>query len=233
MDNLEIYNKFRVVPKEAQKPIESGRLKGKTDINPMWRIKMLTEQFGPCGLGWYIDIVDRWVENVNAQICVQVRIKLYVKYEEGWSDPIEGIGGSMLYGKGVGTDTISDEAYKMAYTDAISVACKALGMAADIYYEKDSTKYNTIQPQEPQPKQFNPEPIATPPLESQNVSNLFGDQPDTIMDDLETRIVACKDTNTLKEIWNQGQVLLAQRAEDFKKFKGLVARKNRELNPEA
>lgn len=84
----------------------------------------------------------------------------------------------------------------------------------------------------PQPA-FNPEPIATPPLESQNVSNLFGDQPDTIMDDLETRIVACKDTNTLKEIWNQGQVLLAQRAEDFKKFKGLIARKNRELNPEA
>ena len=36
---------------------------------------------------------------------------------------------------------LSDEAYKMAYTDALSVACKALGIAADVYYEKDKSKY--------------------------------------------------------------------------------------------
>ena len=30
----------------------------------------------------------------------------------------------------------------MALTDAISVACKALGMGADVYWEKDTTKYN-------------------------------------------------------------------------------------------
>lgn len=36
---------------------------------------------------------------------------------------------------------VSDECYKMALTDAISVACKALGMGADIYWEKDGSKY--------------------------------------------------------------------------------------------
>lgn len=30
----------------------------------------------------------------------------------------------------------------MAYTDALSVACKSLGFAADIYYENDRTKYS-------------------------------------------------------------------------------------------
>lgn len=35
----------------------------------------------------------------------------------------------------------------MALTDAISVACKALGIGADVYWDKDSTKYNNIQPQ--------------------------------------------------------------------------------------
>lgn len=49
MDKLEIYNRCREVPKEAQKAIAAGRLKGKTDINPMWRIKKLTELFGPAG----------------------------------------------------------------------------------------------------------------------------------------------------------------------------------------
>ena len=36
MGNLEIYDKVRVVPENAQKAIQGGRLKGKTDINPMW-----------------------------------------------------------------------------------------------------------------------------------------------------------------------------------------------------
>lgn len=30
----------------------------------------------------------------------------------------------------------------MALTDAISVACKTLGMGADVYWDKDSTKYS-------------------------------------------------------------------------------------------
>ena len=34
----------------------------------------------------------------------------------------------------------SDEAYKMALTDALSVACKALGMGADVYWH-GGTKY--------------------------------------------------------------------------------------------
>ena len=55
-DNLKIYNAVKKVPKEAQRPITGGRLKGKTEINPMWRIKALTEQFGPCGIGWYYDV---------------------------------------------------------------------------------------------------------------------------------------------------------------------------------
>lgn len=50
MTNLEIYEKSRTVPKEAKKSIAGGKLKGKTDINPMWRIKKLTELFGPCGV---------------------------------------------------------------------------------------------------------------------------------------------------------------------------------------
>ena len=53
MNNLDIYEKVREVPENAQKKIIAGRIKGFTDINPMWRIKALTEQFGPCGIGWY------------------------------------------------------------------------------------------------------------------------------------------------------------------------------------
>lgn len=148
---MSIYEMFRSVPKEAQKTIGAGKLKGFTDINPMWRIKMLTEAFGPCGLGWYVEILDQWSETYgDNQTAAFVKVALRYRIEPmkgEWSAPVVGIGGSILFGKGVG-DGINDEAYKMAYTDAISIACKNLGMCADIYYDKDKatsdnrTKYD-------------------------------------------------------------------------------------------
>jgi len=162
MDNLFIYNKFRAVPPDAQKSIGAGKLKGFTDINPMWRLKMLTDMFGPCGFGWYIADEYHWTETVANEVAAFCKVSLVVKHPETgeWSVPIIGIGGSKLAGKGKG-DGIDDEAYKMAYTDAISIACKNLGMAADIYYANDRTKYNTYVEPSQQPKQQPAQPKQT------------------------------------------------------------------------
>ena len=151
MDNLELYNKVRNVPQEAKKEIKGGRLKGMTDINPMWRIKTLTEQFGICGMGWKTEIVNKWLdEGANGEIIANVEIKLYVKIQEQWSDGIPGIGGSKFTSKESNSIYTDDECYKKAYTDACSVACKNLGIGADVYFEKDSTKYD-IKPNTEQP----------------------------------------------------------------------------------
>ena len=145
-ENMILYQQFRECPTEAQKPISAGRLKGKTDINPMWRIKRLTEVFGPCGIGWVCPIVEKWIEESpdTKERTANVRVQLRYKYEGEWSEPIDGIGGAMLVEaerQGLHAD---DDCFKKAYTDAISVACKSLGIAADIYYAKDpDTKYST------------------------------------------------------------------------------------------
>ena len=47
--NLVLYDLARQVPSEAVKSIPAGKLKGYSNINPMYRIKRLTEMFGPCG----------------------------------------------------------------------------------------------------------------------------------------------------------------------------------------
>jgi hypothetical protein len=141
--NLEMYNRVRAVPDEAQKPITGGRLSGKTDINPMWRIKTLTEQFGMAGVGWRYEVLKMWTEQSEENtIAAFVNINLYVKYNGEWSEPIFGTGGSMFKELQKGSPYTNDEAYKMALTDALSVSCKALGVAADIYWNKDNTKYN-------------------------------------------------------------------------------------------
>lgn len=142
MNNLRVYEAVRVVPPEAKKTIGGGRLKGMTDINPMWRIKVLTEQFGPAGQGWYYEITEQKIEEgANGEKVAFVNINLYVKYENEWSKPIQGTGGSSFIAKESKGLFTSDECFKMALTDAISVACKALGVGANVYWDKDRTKY--------------------------------------------------------------------------------------------
>jgi hypothetical protein len=141
--NLKIYNSVRTVPENAKKQIKGGRLSGMTDINPMWRIKTLTEQFGVCGIGWKYAITDKRLEHgANGEIAAFVDIDLYIKVDGEWSEPIPGTGGSSFVAKERNGLYTSDECFKMALTDALSVACKALGFAADVYFEKDRTKYD-------------------------------------------------------------------------------------------
>ena len=142
MENLEIYNKVREVPKNAQKEIKAGRLKGMTDINPQWRIEKLTEVFGPVGIGWFAKEIKReFVDGANEEKMCFVDIELFVKVEGEWSKPIYGTGGSTFVAKEKNGLYTSDEVVKMAYTDAISVACKQLGFGANVYWNKSDSKY--------------------------------------------------------------------------------------------
>lgn len=144
---LSIYNQLRAVPKEAQKSFSNGRFSG-TDINPMWRIKKLTEQFGPCGIGWYWGEPKFTETTQGTTTTVHCTIAIYIKDGDKWSAPIYGVGGNTLASTNKnGLLVVSDEAYKMAYTDAQSNAAKQLGLGADIWFEKDQTKY-TVQAQQ-------------------------------------------------------------------------------------
>src|SRR5574344_1275543 len=142
-NNLSIYEKLKTVPVEAQKPIAAGRLKGFTDINPMWRIKKLTETFGICGFGWKYLITKQWIElGGKDEKAAFVNIDLFVQIDEKWSEAIPGTGGSSFIASEKNGLYTSDECFKMALTDAISVACKSLGMGAEIYFQKDRSKYD-------------------------------------------------------------------------------------------
>lgn len=148
-ENMQIYNQVKTVPEVAQKKITGGRLAGMTDIRPQWRIEKLTEVFGPVGIGWYTEILkEEIIEGSNEEKIAQVDINLYVNYknpfqleEDLWSKGIFGTGGSSFIAKEKSGLYTSDECFKMAYTDAISVACKMLGVGADVYW--GDSKYDT------------------------------------------------------------------------------------------
>jgi hypothetical protein len=135
MNNMELWDKVKSVPPTALKEIKFGKLKGKSDISPQWRMERLTEVLGPCGVGWYYDIVETWVmpdEKLDGLMCF-VQIDFFHKVGEEWSKAIPAIGGNFLIIKDKNGIHGSDDGYKMALTDAIGVAGKAIGLASDIY----------------------------------------------------------------------------------------------------
>lgn len=156
MKNMELYEQLRAVPATAKRAIQAGRLKGKTDINPMHRIKSLTEAFGPCGIGWWYEIRDQRLEaSPTGEVSAFVDIDLYYRWNGEVSHPIPGVGGSSFIANEKSGKYMSDECFKMALTDALSVACKALGCCADVYWDADRTKYSgrtAEETEEPAPK---------------------------------------------------------------------------------
>ena len=164
MENMQIWNNLKTPPNAALKKIKGGRLSGMTDISPQWRYQALTEQFGPCGIGWKYEIVNQWLEQgTEGQIVAFAAVNLYIKVDGEWSDCIPGTGGSMFVAKEKAGLRTSDEAYKMATTDALSVACKIIGVGADVYLgNMDGSKYA----KPPQTKQSGAPPLQkAPPAE--------------------------------------------------------------------
>lgn len=165
-ENMEIYNALRSVPESAKKKIAAGRLKGFTNINTMWRIKALTEQFGPCGIGWKTVVTKEWLEQgADGAVTAHCNLNLYIRVDGEWSEAIEGCGGAAYVSLERSGKYTSDEAFKMARSDALSYACKNIGVAADIYFEEDAdNKYNERNTETPPiPKQSAPAAPVTVP----------------------------------------------------------------------
>ena len=207
-DTLRFYEKLRIVPPEATKQIKGGRLSGMTDVNPVFRIKTMTETFGPCGIGWKYEITKQWQETYGQEVKAFTNINLYIKVNGEWSDPIPGTGGATLVEvNSKGYAYVNDEGFKMSLTDALSVAMKALGVAADIYYSKDKnnqqfdTKYE-------QPSYSPQQPVQQP----------------IVPVNYQAEIAACTSVDALMALWNKYPQL-----QQDKNFRDLWAAKRGQL----
>ena len=153
MGNMTHYDNLKAVPLTALKEIGFGKLKGKSDINPQWRYEAMTSEFGTCGIGWKYEIVKTWTQEANdGQLMLFVEVNLYIfDYELAqWGQAIPAIGGDFLLEKDKNGLHGNDEAYKMATTDALGVAMKMLGVAADVYRGlANDSKYGRDKPNEP------------------------------------------------------------------------------------
>lgn len=144
MSNTDLWDKLgKTDPSHTKSFTRGGGFRG-TAIKPMWSYRRMTEEFGPCGTGWGINKPSFQVVPVGDETLVYCTVSVWHGTRE---QTVFGVGGDKVAGKnkhGVQTD---DEAFKKAFTDAVTNALKLIGVGADVHMGMfDDSKYvNTLQ----------------------------------------------------------------------------------------
>ncbi len=139
-----IFDTAKRPPNEALKPIDAGKLKGYTEINPLWRYEIMTQLFGLYGDGWKIEIVDNQIKPVEAtkEEILFTSILLYTRNRVTgkWNAPAPATGSAYLIVKDRNGIHGNENAYASAQTDAIGKACKFFGIGYDVYLNKKNNQ---------------------------------------------------------------------------------------------
>lgn len=137
-NNMRHWSKLCTTDPKQTKPFQRpGGFRG-TAIKPIWNIARLTEHFGPMGVGWgteepKFNIIDTGNGGEIMVYCVLQCWYIDPEAPEGDRGIVWGIGGDRVASKRSGAMFSNDEAYKMAYTDALMNAFMRVGMSADVY----------------------------------------------------------------------------------------------------
>lgn len=131
-------------PKHTKPFSRAGGFKG-TALKPIWIVKRLTEQFGPCGVGWGIGEPVFQVVPCGAETMVYCTVQCWHNNGVAAANPVAtlyGVGGDKVVTERQRGPFCDDEAFKKAFTDAVNNAFKFIGVGADIHMGQfDDSKY--------------------------------------------------------------------------------------------
>lgn len=161
---------------------------GGTDINPQWRMRRMTEQFGPVGVGWGYEVKRTWREDFGNIPFVFAEVVLW--YYPSDADETPAQTGPQI--GGTDASRASDEAYKMAITDGLGKCMAQIGLAADVYLGEFDTKYsrepNTKSPPSNGQKTNGAQPKTSAtykPTKWQDVKIHFGKKDGTLLGEMQ------------------------------------------------
>lgn len=139
MDNMSIWSVLgKTDPKHTKGFSRAGGFKG-TAVKPMWVMQRLTEQFGPCGIGWGVGEPKFQIVTAGSEVLVYCTVSAWHGDD---CNTIWGVGGDKVSTSRQSGMFNDDEAFKKAFTDAIMNAFKFIGVAADVHMGRfDDNKY--------------------------------------------------------------------------------------------
>lgn len=145
-ENTALWRRAFVTDPAAVKPITGKQYKGNSP-KPYWIVQRLTEEFGPCGIGWGFTILgerfERFGDSESLHIAV-VRL-WYVLHVDGVQHrgEFEQVGQTRAsYMSAAGKFIVDEDAPKKSVTDALVKCASYLGFAGDIFSGMwDDSKY--------------------------------------------------------------------------------------------
>lgn len=130
MGNTDLWDRLgKTDPAHTKSFQRAGGFKG-TAIKPMWSYRRMTEEYGPCGVGWGVGEPTFKIIEAGDEILVYCIASVWHGSKE---NVVYGVGGDKAVAKfssGIKTD---DEALKKAFTDGVTNALKMIGVGADVH----------------------------------------------------------------------------------------------------
>ena len=188
-DKMALWNVLKRTDPKATKPFQrAGGFRG-TQIDPAWRLQMMTEVFGPIGMGWGWEQLEWTIAERMVFICCRVWISDPVSEKKFYTGPQWG-GTELVRRNRDGTERPDDEAFKMSMTDAIGKCFLQLGLAADIYLGQfDDSKYREESEQIYAVK-------ANPDLQPAGIAKLEAE--------IRDKLAEIEDLEDLDDLWRSG-----------------------------
>ena len=141
MDNMKLWHSVCVTDPKAVKPITGKQYKGNSP-KPYWVIQRATEVFGPCGLGWGVQILSERFERFGDEALHIAHVKVWYM-QDGKRGEIEQMGQTRAaYISAAGKHIVDEDAPKKSATDGMVKCLSMLGFAGDIFSGQwDDSKY--------------------------------------------------------------------------------------------
>jgi hypothetical protein len=142
MDNKALWHRVCVTDPKCVKPITGKQYNGNSP-KPYWIIERLTDEFGPCGIGWGFNILNERIERFSDTDTLHIAVVRLWYMLEGKRGELEQIGQTKAsYTTSKGSFLLDEDAPKKSVTDALIKCASYLGFAGDIFSGRwDDSKY--------------------------------------------------------------------------------------------
>ena len=141
MTNMELWNRVCVTDPTAVKPITGKQYKGNSP-KPYWLIQRATEELGPCGIGWGVNVLNERFERLTENDVLHVAM-VEVWYVLGDKrGTIQQMGQTKAAYMSKNGLMVDEDAPKKSVTDGMVKCLSMLGFAGDIFSGLwDDSKY--------------------------------------------------------------------------------------------
>ena len=141
-NNKALWARVCVTDPKAVKPITGKQYSGNSP-KPYWIIERLTDEFGPCGIGWGFTILNERFERFSDTDTLHVAVVRLWYVLEGIRGELEQVGQTKAtYTTSKGAFLLDEDAPKKSVTDALVKCASYLGFAGDIFSGRwDDSRY--------------------------------------------------------------------------------------------